>query len=490
MKYLKRIRNYELVAFATGFALMAYELAGSRILSPVVGSSTYVWTSIIGVIVAALSLGYALGGVLADKRVKPLDVAFLLLASGFATILTVVTSQPVLDWVAGSFGDARVQGLVASLVLFMPTSFLLGMISPYLARLRTESVATTGTSIAGLSALNAIGGILGTFCTGFIFFGYLGSNQSMVVVGVLLISASWLVMPKHLAVQRLAISAGILAAAFSLPGSSQDGGVRVSIDTPSAHYTVQEGLVNDDGEVRGVRYLLTGRGSGQSGIYTSGADELMLGYTQKMSDLVDAAPKKRTILMLGGGALTLPRHLAYKYPDAKIDVVEIDPKLTEISARHFKYDYPPNVTVIAQDARTFLNSNSKKYDIVLVDVYSELAIPFSLSTREFGKVLGAAVNRDGAAIINIIGSDNAECRDLLRALHASYAAYFNEHRAYPVKRQDIEQRRQNIISVYAHQKAGWLPQDKSVRLSRETEFTLTDNFAPVERLMQQCTGGR
>ncbi|MEK7153605.1 MAG: fused MFS/spermidine synthase, partial [Patescibacteria group bacterium] len=211
MDYLKNIRTYELVAFVSGFALMAYELAGARILSPVVGSSTYVWTSIIGVIVAALSLGYAYGGVLADRRVKPSDVALLLLAGSLTVILTIYLSESVLSAATQTFHDARMQGLVASIVLFMPTSFVLGMISPYLARLRTASVATIGTSVASLSALNAVGGILGTLCTGFIFFGYFGSNQSMLLIGLLLIAASWMLVPKQYLAKRTVATVCIMS---------------------------------------------------------------------------------------------------------------------------------------------------------------------------------------------------------------------------------------------------------------------------------------
>lgn len=487
MQYLKRIRNYELVAFAAGFALMAYELAGSRILSPVVGSSTYVWTSIIGVIVAALSLGYAFGGVVADRRVKSSDVVWLLVASSFTVILTVFLSEPVLNWVATSFGDARVQGLAASLLLFMPTSFLLGMISPYLARLRTESVATTGTSIAGLSALNAIGGILGTFCTGFIFFGYLGSNQSMVLVSLLLVASSWLLAPKHQLMKRAIATVGIIMCGFILSPTSTK--VIASIDTPSARYTVADAWYNDGSGYRPVRVLQTGAGSTQSGVYLDGSDELVFKYTRKMAELVDRAPQKRTILVLGGGAFTLPQHLAEKYPGSDIDVVEIDPQLPDISREYFRYTSPSNVRTIAQDARTFVNSNAKQYDVVLVDVYSELSIPFSLSTIEFGAALKRAVAPEGFAAINIIGADSPACSDLLRGLHGSFASHFLAHRAYPVASTDLN-RSQNIISVYAHKPLAWLPHEKSTALQRSATYIFTDNFAPVERLKQQCVQSR
>src|SRR5687768_15778779 len=111
----KRIGKYELIAFAIGFALMAYELAASRILAPAIGSSTYIWTSVIGVIIAALSLGYAAGGIIADKRAKQSDLTWLLLLSAFGVISTLLFADETLRIIGGSGLDARVQGLLSSL---------------------------------------------------------------------------------------------------------------------------------------------------------------------------------------------------------------------------------------------------------------------------------------------------------------------------------------------------------------------------------------
>lgn len=485
MQYLQRIRNYELIAFVTGFVLMAYELIGSRILSPVVGSSTYVWTSIIGVIVAALSLGYAYGGVIADKRVRAMDVAWLLLLSAITVATTVLLSQTVLDFVSSTFGDLRVQGLVASLLLFMPTSFLLGMISPYLARLRTESVTTTGTSIAGLSALNAIGGILGTFCVGFIFFGFMGSNESLWFLIALLVGASWLIAPRRRMQLRLVATVSILAFGSAAATMAAPKHTVASIDTASSRYTVVDlkpPQTSKDKD-RTIRALLSGAGSAQSGIFLDNPNELAFDYTKKMAEIVHKAPHKDSILILGGGAFTLPQYLADMYPKATIDVVEIDPELVEIAKQYFVYKSPVNVRPIAKDARAFLNSNTRAYDVVLIDVYSELSIPFSLSTTEYAASLKKAVKSNGVVAVNVIGSDRRVCGDLLRSMHAAYTTQFSQHRAYPLRDQTMT-KVQNILAVYSNSTIGWLPKEGSVQIARRTPFS--DNFAPVEHLKQQC----
>src|SRR6218665_3235613 len=117
---LKKIHSLGVISFLTGFSLMAYELVAARLLAPTTGSSIYVWTSVIGIIIASLSLGYWLGGKLADARQKQIDVAILCLLSALFVVITILTSTPILAWAAGAFSDVRLQGVFASLLLFAP----------------------------------------------------------------------------------------------------------------------------------------------------------------------------------------------------------------------------------------------------------------------------------------------------------------------------------------------------------------------------------
>lgn len=481
MKYLKPANSpYEYVAFITGFSLLAYELVASRILAPAIGSSIYVWTSVIGVIIAALSLGYATGGRLADKRVNPLDIAWLLLASSAAAVVTLLSADGALAAITATRADPRMQGLIAAVVLFMPTSFLLGMISPYLARLKNVSVATTGTTIASLSALNSLGGIVGTFCTGFIFFAYIGSKETLLLVSLLLLAASWLIQPKILFKKRILYTLLIILVAFVAIRITKQSAVVATIDTPSSSYKV----IDFNYEGKSIRGIATGPGGIQSGIYRDGSKELAFTYTRKMAELVEQVPQKESILILGGGALTLPQYLANKYPSSKIDVVEIDPKLAPIARQYFNYRDPANVTIISEDARVFLNQNTKQYDVVLVDVYTDTAVPFSLTTVEYTAKLANAVTEDGVVAANIIGALNSGCDDLLSGLHASYVRQFPFYEAYPLRDASL-QTTQNIIVAYSKKRLPW-PALLTREVKLPTGRTLTDDFSPVERLKQQC----
>lgn len=483
MNRLKSLSAYEYIAFLTGFALMAYELVASRILAPSIGSSIYVWTSIIGVIIAALSLGYREGGILADRRVEPLDISRLLLASAVTVLVTLLGAQSVLTIVTSITVDPRWQGFIASVLLFMPTSFLIGMISPYLARLKNVSLKTTGATVASLSALNSMGAVVGTFVTGFIFFAYIGSQESLLLVSAVLFASSWLIEPKQLLKERLKVTLLLVVLLLLSFFAAKSPSAAASIDTPASSYRIID--VNYKGKP--IRAIAVGPGGMQSGVYRDGSKELVFSYTQKMAELVEGAPRKDSILILGGGAFTLPQYLAEKYPGSKVDVVEIDPQLVAIARRYFGYKNPPNVSVISQDARIFLNGNNKKYDVILVDVYSDTLIPFSLSTAEYGYRLRQAVNEDGLVAANIIGSKNQACDNLLQALHTSYARQFPFYKAYPLGDLGL-QTTQNIIVAYSLRRLEWLP-EPVVPVEFSTGRILTDNFAPVEYLKQQCLAG-
>jgi predicted membrane-bound spermidine synthase len=480
----RRIGLYEVIAFITGFVLMAFELAASRILAPTVGTSTYVWTSVIGVMIAALAFGYAAGGWAADRRSQKADIAWLLLAAAMAILITCMFAQSVLDSVSHVFHDPRVQGVLASTILFVPASFLLGMASPYLAKLRVQSIKTTGRSVAGLSASNSLGGITGTFCTGFIFFTIIGSRETLALLAGVLIACSWAVAPRLLRKPRVILSVvllGTLLLQFAIPA---EAGVVADVDTPTSHYKIVDGELNK----QPVRVLIMGPGGLQSGAYRNGSKELVFGYTQKIAEVAAAAPQKKHILILGGGAFSLPEYMGTHYPASQVDVVEIDPQLPAIAKKYFDYKQPGNVRVFTEDARTYLQTTTERYDLVIVDAYNDSSIPFALTTREYAAALKAAMTPNGVVTANLIGAANDQCMPLLASVHQSYDSAFSRSLLYPLD--DITlQKEQNIIAVYSNASLTWannIDGSTFVGLSHGTK--LTDNHAPIEYLHQKCGG--
>lgn len=475
-KFFSRLGVLEVIAFIDGACLMMYELVAARLLAPYIGSSIYVWTSVIGVIIAALSLGYAAGGYLADKRGKTTDLVWLILAIAGGVIATMWFYVPVLSLLAEALPDPRLQGLLASLILFAPTSFLIGIISPYLVRLQLHSLSRTGRTVATVSALNSVGGIMGTFSTGFIIFSFLGSRETLLLIAGILVATSWLLLVSYKPLERIVLSifvlgSGIVGTAYSQPY------IVASIDTPTAHYRVED--VEFTGET--VRVLKTGPNAYQSGKNLSQPDTLVFWYTQAMAQAVESVPEKKRILIIGSGAFSLPEYFANKYPSLEIDVVDIDPHLEAISKTHFDYIPQENVNFIASDGRSFINKNhSKPYDAILVDAFSNLTIPFSLTTEEFAQNLRKNLSKNGIVAMNVIASTSKNaCDDLLNGISSSLETSFTsvDHVfEYP---QDTSLR-QNIIVLASN--ASQLPN----KTTKRSTISFKDNFAPIEQTSFQC----
>lgn len=475
------------LACVSGFVLMSFEMTAARVLAPTIGSSTYVWTSVIGVIITALSVGYWYGGRLADRRSRMSDCVFILLGTALAVALVSFFHRPVLMALADTGWDVRLQGTLASLVLFAPASFLLGILSPYLARLNIARLDKAGQAVADLSALNAIGGISGTFTTGFFLFSLIGSRRIFIVLAVLLLAASWLAGWSHshkTKAMHLFSTLGILA--LVLAPAHADALQVDAIDTASAHYTI--GSVRRSG--RTIHTLQTGPRGYQSATDMQHPDVLVLPYARELARVASAADMQpKNILILGGGAYSLPGYLAARYPASQIDVVEIDPHLPEIARKHFAYKKSDNTSLIAADARSYINTTDKQYDIIIIDVYSDSSIPAAFITDEFGAGIRRALRPNGIAAANMIAGSHGTCFRLHEALSAPYRTHFPAG-AYLLQRP--ADKLSNIIAVFGGTEtvtklrsslADYQPYDPA------PPAVYSDDFTPIEPLQYACLNG-
>lgn len=464
----------ELISFITGFSLLTFELVAARVLAPTIGSSTYVWTGVIGVIIAALSLGFWAGGKVADRRNQATDIIWLLCLASLFTFITIFWYKSFLLELSLIDIDVRVQAVIAAVFLFAPTSFFIGMTSPYLAKLQVSSLKSTGQRIASLDAMNALGGIVGTFFTGFVLFSYIGSHQTLILVALLLIVISWLITPSYRWVKRLLITVMVVCLSF-LPIMKSD---RIEIDTASAHYEITDFSYNN----QSVRGLVTGPGGIQSAVSLTGSKVPIFWYTNELARIT-LEKQPQSILVLGGGTFTLPEYLAQKLPSSQIDVVEIDPKLEAIATKYFGYNAPENVNLIFSDARTYVNQANKKYDVIIADVYGDASIPFSLITKEYGQALGRITSEKGIVLANIIGGLSGPCRDILDAANAAYRQDF-EYGSYVIN-PTSGIRRANVIALYSNESNnyGLTPLTSSVD-------AYDDNYSPSERLYFACQAVR
>lgn len=186
---LRIVRRFylELTVFLCGMAVMAFEIVGARVLGPYVGASMFVWSSIIGVILLSLSIGYVWGGRLADKRPGFHVLGWIILISCIAMALSTLIKEPVLHWLTDRIPDVRIAGVSSSLILFSVPAVLLGMVSPFAARLKITSLKTSGSTVGYLYAISTLGSITGTLLAGFFLIPWFRISNILYTLSVILL---------------------------------------------------------------------------------------------------------------------------------------------------------------------------------------------------------------------------------------------------------------------------------------------------------------
>ncbi len=180
----------EIVVFICGAVVMAYEIIGSRMLGPYVGTSMFVWTSIIGVILLSLSLGYLWGGRIADQKPRADILSMYILIAGLFIILSTFLKDILLDFLLNTVSNVKIVSIVASLLLFTIPSVLLGMVSPFAARIKMKTVEKSGSTVGNLYALSTVGSIIGVFMAGFYFIPNFKITSILLLLAIALIAIS------------------------------------------------------------------------------------------------------------------------------------------------------------------------------------------------------------------------------------------------------------------------------------------------------------
>ncbi|MDZ4243603.1 MAG: fused MFS/spermidine synthase, partial [Candidatus Doudnabacteria bacterium] len=479
--------------FVCGAVVMVFELVGSRVIGPYVGTSTYAWTSLIGVILASLSIGYYAGGYLADKKPNVRPLALVILFSALAIAFSAFTKDIFSAAISSFQAVLEVKSIVISLILFAPASFFLGMVSPYAVRLRMSDVTKAGRTAGNLYAISTAGSILGTFLAGFYVIPNFGSTNSLMILSAVLLFMSVLLLwggrmgkPVKAAIFLLIIFLGLTSVASTIKQEI----LVADVDTEYNRIWVFNSIDSLTGKP--LLALATDPYGIQAAMFTDGTDDLVFDYTKFYRLFSHFVPNPENALMIGGGAYTYPRDFINNYPNAKMDVVEIDSGMTEIARKYFGLKDEKSLVIYHQDARIYLNENKKKYDVIFGDAFnSALAIPFQLTTKEAVRKEYDALNDGGVIMVNILSAIEGEKGKFARAEYATYKEVFPQTFLFAVQNANDGSEIQNIMLVAL--KSEKTPEWKN--LNKETDkflsqvwnkpiaddvLILTDDFAPVE----------
>ena len=478
-----------LTVFLCGAVVMIYEITGSRVVAPYIGSSLYTWTSLIGIILAALSAGYSVGGRLADKNPSINFLATVIFGAGGLISLTTLIKDPFLEFITGSGLGIELLAAISSLFLFAPAAFFLGFVSPYAARLSISNVENSGRTVGNIYTVSTIGSIVGTFLAGFVLLPFLGTNRTLYLVSILTFAASLLLLPEIVSrIKTASVVVFVLGVVFMEVQAALLFRQARLFDIDTGYNRVRVFDVRKDS--RPARILTTDPFSIQSSIYLD-SGKSAANYTEFFEVAFELKPDIARVLVIGGAAMSYPKDLLTKRPNLEIDVVEIDSGMTSIAREHFGLGEKPGFEIIHQDGRRFLNNAaSNSYDLVVLDAFnSMLYVPFHLTTVEAMSEIKRVLRNDGLYVANLSGAVEGPAALFSRSSKKTTAEVFAHFRSFQVLKDKKPDKMQSLIYVASEKKIkfkggnseGYAPNE--VEIKSQEGILLTDDFAPVERFM-------
>ena len=392
------VRLLRAIVFTVGVSTLGAEIAAARLMAPFFGASTIVWANTIATVLVALSIGYWLGGRLADRRPHLEGLARWVLVASVLLALVPLVADPFLDISVEAFDDidvgAALGSLVGVLALVAVPVLLLGAVSPWAIRLSVERVEDAGRTAGSLYALSTIGSLVGTFGATLLLIPLVGTQRTFLILAALVALTAALALPRA----HLLVPLGIVALIALPTGTTKPAeGARVleERETEQQYARVVELA---DGERRlelneGVVYhSVWRRDTVLTGNYWDG-------YLSAPISVLGRPP--RSLAILGNGAGTTMRAYEELFPETEIDGVEIDGELTELGERWFGLRERPGARLHTDDARPFLRAARRRWEAIFVDAYRQPYIPFYLTTREFFRLVHDRLEPGGVVVINV-----------------------------------------------------------------------------------------
>jgi spermidine synthase len=438
------------IAFVSGASVMIIELAANRILAPMFGNSLYTWTGVIGVILISLGVGYYLGGWLVDRR-PDFGTLLAILASAAFFVLLIPVLQRVLG---GGFETSDVVWgpTFASLAFFAIPGCLLGSISPFVARLLslTRGDKSIGLSVGSIGMLSTVGSVVGTFMAGFWLIPNMDLRTLFVSVSAALfaiagIGYSVLVFPRRGSrITPLVVLIGFSGAMFGSLWVSEQSPRGILFEKNSFYHRIRVAEWRSPGrEVVWALYLDTTI----EGAQPKSSSRVILGYQQYWELANVLCSRMERAVFLGGGAFAMPEALCRAYPDAVVEVVEIDPEVIEVGKRFFKLNQHPELRTYTADARRHLADSPGGYDLIFGDVYNGLRyVPHHLVTREFFEIVRSRLNVDGVYMMNAISALTGDGSHLFQSICRTLQEVFDHVFVFASNQDDLDET-QHVILV-------------------------------------------
>ncbi len=501
--------------FISSFCIMVLELVAGRIIARFLGSSLYTWTSVIGVVLAGITVGNYLGGRLAD-RFRPRRLLAILFAICAAACLVTIVSNNIVGnctWLWRLNWPSRI--LLHVTAVFLLPSALLGTISPVVAKMALEKGLPTGRTVGDIYAWGAAGSIAGTFATGYYLIALMGTISIIwAVAGVMIVMALFY----GAGLWSVRTTAAIFLAACLLGtgpwGWARQAALKIGLKEKSSDAVIYEDETN-------YCYVAVKSMGGRpeartfvqdklvhSKIVVGEPNDLQYPYGQIMAAITHRFADSKdnlSFMVIGGGGYALPGYLERYWPGGTVDVVEIDPGVTKAAFAAFELDPHTEINTIQLDARNYVDGliekkrrglQTREYDFIYEDAINSYSVPYQLTTIEFNEKIHELLADDGIYMVNIIDVFNSGLflGSMIKTLEQTFDF------VAVLSRFDIQPYDRNTYVIVAAQKQFDLTDitkgfeiDSTIWHLSENEISrlveksgcviLTDDYAPVENML-------
>ena len=484
--------------FFAGMSVMAVELGASRLLAPYFSSSQIVWTIIIGTIMIAMALGNIYGGRSADKDPNPdkLYVRIIIAAVWIAAIpvlgkyIILGISALLVFTVSNNFLICA--AFLACMVIFVFPLFLLGTVTPSLVKYTVDSLDDSGKTVGSLGAFNTIGSIIGTFLPTFVTIPYVGTSITFLIfAGILLILALIYFISIGME-KRKCITGVILFFLCCILGFSNSFAFWESdlLYEGESVYNYLQVKDTDDSVILSTNVLF-----GVQSIMKKDGKATGMYYDYAMAAPMMAGKTDGDILILGMGTGTYAKQCRLYYGNTSIEGVEIDEKITDLAGRYF--ELPDSIPVTTYDGRAYLEAVSDSYDVIMVDAYQDITIPFQMSSVEFFTLVKEHLNENGVMVVNMNMHSDAEgnINEYLADTIATVFKYvYTVDVPYTTNRELFATGNSDALTVFENGRAKIQDPELQIMLDNVSKgiiayekgnYILTDDKAPVELLGMQ-----
>jgi len=487
---------FYVASFLSNAAILVFEISGGRLLAPYLGTSVEVWAGLIAIFLGSMAIGYYFGGRIADRNASQKTISLYFFIAGAAALLAWGFRDIIPTLFRATDLPLTLDALIIGAVIFLPTIVVLAAISPMIAKNLLTGLDDSARVVGTLGAVGTVGSIAGAVLTGLVLIPFFGVSTIMLGVAFTLIAFAL-----FLGHDKLASKTFFLIMVALMSGFLNTAPTRASAAIGEKETTYSRIFIEQVAyQGREARFVSIDPHGVQCGMFLNedgslDVDSIAFTYIQAYDLVVRSvhakSPPERA-LFLGGCNYSYPRQFAREFPTAHTDVVEIDPGMTTVAREYFGFDEGefPSLTVIHEDARTYVNEAHNPYDLIIMDVFGSMNnIPVQVTTKEMFEGLSRHITEDGFVAINIIGAARGPLSSFTAAFVNTAKTVFPHVGLYmfsdsrPAKRQNFiliasknrEFERALMDPAYPDLALVQIEPDKS-------RLVLTDDYAPVEYL--------